>query len=415
MSGARAKTPKPVTVASTGLAHSWIPIPAKYPGSVRLDEDPREVTLPVPCRAMLVMLIALASVGCASNGPASPIPGPVAGTATTLADGRVLIAGGYGGPGPSDKGTPSTAAAVLYDPVTNTFKPTGSMTVAREGHTATLLDDGRVLITGGGNDTNGTPTDLDSAELYDPQTGTFSLTSSLVAPNTGGIASALKTGDVLIVDSHNGSADVYDPGSGTFRATGPMAAAHRRGQATLLLDGRVLVVGGSDDSLAALASAEIYDPSTGTFRPTASMAAARSYCTATQLSDGRVLVVGGEVGTSHLATSELYDPKSGTFSPGGLLTEPRSMQAAVRLFDGRVLVLGGTGSGERPLTSAEVYDPKTSTFSRTGSMSSARYLPMVALLKDGRVFVAGGQSIPEIVHPTAEIYDPATGKFSPAG
>jgi WD40 repeat protein len=116
-------------------------------------------------------------------------------TATLLSDGRVLIAGGY------DSTAKSLASAEVYDPKTGTFSQTGSMTTARGGHTATLLSDGRVLIAGGGGDNTlhiDTLKNLASAELYDPRTGTFSLTGSMATGRAGQTATLLSDGHVLI-------------------------------------------------------------------------------------------------------------------------------------------------------------------------------------------------------------------------
>jgi hypothetical protein len=237
-------------------------------------------------------------------------------SATLLNDGRVLIARG------ADLSQPS----LLYDPSTNAFATTGSMTTARVGQTATLLSDGRVLIAGGFGVQGGPLVGLASAELYDPKTGKFSPTGSMTTARVGQTATLLSDGRVLIAGGATAdiiagkmlaSAELYDPKTGTFSPTGSMITARGVQTATLLSDGRVLIAGGSDlrliaggsdspgDSLAggSLASAELYDPTTGRFSPTGSMTTARVDQTATLLSDGRVLIAGGSD-----SSAELYQP-----------------------------------------------------------------------------------------------------------
>jgi hypothetical protein len=224
----------------------------------------------------------------------------------------------------TDGGGADTAlsSAELYDPNNGTFSPTGSLHVGRVGHTATLLSNGRVLIAGGGDVGDSAP-DLASAELYDPKTGTFSSTGSMT-PAQGGTT------------------------------------------ATLLVNGRVLMAGGmafypGSAFGAVLAWAELYDPKNGTFSPTGSMASARGGATATLLTDGRVLVAGGLASPNYLASAELYDPKTGAFVESGSMVAAREDQTATLLDDGRVLIAGGMdwphGSAPEYLASAELYQP----------------------------------------------------------
>jgi hypothetical protein len=341
-------------------------------------------------------------------------------TATVLADGRVLVAGGL------DSADQPLASATLYEPATNAFSPTGSMGTARAFFTATLLVDGRVLVAGGGPPQWSHPgPDLATAELYDPKTGTFSPTGSMTTTRQAHTATLLRDGTVLITggtdagDHAVATAELYDPGTGTFSPTGSMASPRGYHTATLLADGRVLVTGGDPcgwATCARLATAEIYDPKSGTFTATGSMVSDRAFHTATLLLDGKVLIAGGDGSSIALVWAELYDPKTGTFSLTGSMTTPRVYTTATLLADGRVLVAGGGGdyTNRQFLASAEIFDPQTGTWTATGSMAETRTWEAASRLSDGRVLVTGGYGDLAPLA-SAERFDPATGTFSPAG
>lgn len=235
-------------------------------------------------------------------------------TATLLRDGKVLVVGG------EDAKGYALASAETYDPAIGAFIPTGSLNIARYGHTATLLPDGRVLIAGGERiDDDGFDIALSSAEIYDPATGKFRMTGSLKVARKHHTATLLNNGEVLIAggENNNGhalqSAELYDPGSGRFRMTGRMLSPHDSHAAALLGDGRVLIAGGFGGSVGVTNEAELYDPASGGFEPTGSMHTGREFFTATRMADGRVLIVGGfgfnaASGFDVVGPCEIYSP-----------------------------------------------------------------------------------------------------------
>ena len=324
-------------------------------------------------------------------------------TATLLNTGQVLVAGGF-------NGSFTVATAELYDPATHTFTQTGSMASPRSGHTATLLNSGKVLVAGGTLPTLGPPPP-EIEELYDPATGVFAPTGTIVTPRSLDTATLLNDGTVLVVGGNQNvglnsfpptlaSAELYNPTTGAFTQTGSMASPRNRHTATLLSNGKVLVIGGFDGQ-SALATAEIYDTATRAFTPTGSMAFTRTDHTATLLNNGKVLVTGGwsafafvgahTVYTGQRAIAELYDPTTGSFTTTGALETPRSQHTATLRKDGTVLVAGGV-MGEAMLATAELYNPALGTFSAAGSMAVPRYSFTATLLPDGSVLVASGCS-----------------------
>ena len=278
-------------------------------------------------------------------------------TATLLQNGKVLLAGGFENSVWEYGGSTSDNGAGLYDSATGVFRGTGNMTANRGDHTATLLANGKVLIAGGA-DQDPTGMGLASAELYDPSTGTFTQTGSMAVGRFLHTATLLQNGKVLIVGGALTSAsdpvaraEVYDPSTGIFTMTGAMATAREQHTATLLPDGRVLIVGGATSAGAGdpTATAEVYDSSTGSFSVTGSMAEARTFHTATLLPNGKVLVAGGDENS----TAEVYDPATGSFSITGGMEIGRSGHTATLLPNGSVLVAGGGIFAG--LASAELY------------------------------------------------------------
>ena len=341
-------------------------------------------------------------------------------TATLLANGRLLVAGGAGVPSVASKGQALPIAnAEIYDPVTNAWIAANPMIFPRATHTATRLDDGTVLVAGGANG-GGL---LAYAEIYSPATGAWTLTGSMATAREYHTASLLPDGKVLVVGGSGtsgalSSTEIFDPAAGTWTASGSLITARYNHTATTLADGSILVAGGRGAS-GPLASAEIYNPATGTWAATGSMGAPRSDHSATFITTiGKVLVAGNYEYSGDQASVELYDPASGTWSATGSLNSPRGLNTTTLLQDGTVLVAGGNatatvGNAGGPMTSCELYTPATGLWTVVGSLGTGRYYHTATLLNGGNVIVTGG--LGGIVLASSERYVPANGAWNPTG
>lgn len=307
-------------------------------------------------------------------------------TATLLQNGKVLVAGGFAGGS-------SFSTVELFDPTNKSFTTTGNMNVARAGHTATLLSNGKVLIAGGYNGSY-----VASAELYDPATNSFTPTSSMNAARSGHVATLLPNGKVLLAGGVGvgwtflNSAETYDPATNTFTTTGSMLSARESHTATLLANGKVLVAGGHRGRRADItiySSAELYDAATGKFTAAGDMTRRRHKHDSVSLADGRVLILGGSDerdGNGAYASAEIYDPTRGTFTATANMNSRRyKLQGtAVLLGNGKVLVAGGADR-------AELFDPASNTFSYlAGEMQTPHLFATATRLQDGQVLILGG-------------------------
>jgi len=324
----------------------------------------------------------------------------LAGVATRLKDGRVLVAGGCCGPDFS-----LLATAELYDPSDGKWHATGSMNAPRYAFTATLLSDGRVLVAGG----NGPDGTLNTAELYDPATGAWTTTGSMAQARYRHTATLLPTGKVLVTggDGPLASAELYDPTTEKWTDASPMREGRSQHTATLLPTGMVLVAGGCcDTENNNLASAELYDPATDSWTSTGSLATGRAEHTATRLEDGRVLLAGGSSRFLYsLASAEVYDPAAGTFTSAGAMAHPRGEAAAALLSNGKVLVTGGFEGNNGVHNTAEVYDPVAGHWGSAGVMRDYRgafglQVLFAIPLTTGKVLVGGAPGTSD------ELYDP---------
>lgn len=301
-------------------------------------------------------------------GPAMVVPRATH-TATVLTDGRVLIAGGVDGTGVVQ------TACEIYDPATGTFTATGSLLGARALHAATRLADGRVMVAGGTNNVTDITAIiagvLNSVEIYNPATGTWSaapnlggrrvwpaLTLLTAGPNSGrvmvsgGVEVTFFLGIPLAATSTN-KTQFYNPATNSWSTGANMLsgrAVHDINQVTLN-DGRVLMTGGvlvpdllNAINSAAIAAAEVYNPVTNSWTA-ANMADARFLHTATRLADGRVVVCGGSQGLLSAPVAidgvAIFDPASNSWSNAAAMTTPRTGHAAALLPDGMLVILGG--------------------------------------------------------------------------
>lgn len=335
-------------------------------------------------------------------------------TATLLASGKVLVAAGV----VNGSSGGFFSSAETFDPASGVWSNVASLAQARGFHTATRLSDGRVLVAGGlgANPAGGAPLRLATAELYDPVNNAWTSVGSLATARSHHAATLLADGRVLVTggSTNDGNqttetTELFDPATMAWSPAATLLQARQNHRSVRLADGRVMLIGGGHQG--SLASTELYDPATNAWSAGASMAAPRNYASATVLSSGKVLAVGGwdQLGVVVVGTAELYDPASNTWSPAGALVTGRYGHEAALLPDGRVLIAAGMGT--TVFSSAEIYDPASNAWSTTGAMTTARYEPASAVLASGKVLVTGGSTAAGAPLASGEVYDPLTGTW----
>jgi Kelch motif len=328
------------------------------------------------------------------------------------------------------------ASAAPSAPYFNALSASGAteLQTARAGAVVATLPDGQVLIAGGYNFTSG---DLQSAELFDPTSDTFTALpasgdSELQTARFEAAAATLPDGRVLIAGGYNftsgdlQSAELFDPTSDTFTALPPsgnteLQTPREDAVAATLPDGRVLIAGGYNAS-GTLQSAELFDPTSDTFTAlpasgNTELQTARGLAVAAVLHDGQVLIAGGgDNSGDDFQSAELFNPTSDTFTalPASGNTELQTARAgavAATLPDGQVLIAGGGDSSGNAFQSAELFDPTSDTFSAlpasgTTELQTARAEAVAAPLPDGQVLITGGFN-PAGMLQSAELYNSA--------
>ena len=301
--------------------------------------------------------------------------------ATKLNDGQVLVTAGN-----------ISNICEIYDPLSASWDSTAQLNQGRELFTATLLADGTVLVAGG----TYILSSLASAEIYDPLNQTWTTTTPLNQAREGHTATLLPDGTALVAGgltnsggvSIQNSCELYQPDSGTWATTGALNLARHRHTATLLNDGTVLVCGG--EGTTPLTTCELYDPATKTWSTTAPLPLDRTYHTATLLNNGKVLIAGGNDGNSNILDDcLLYDPEKRAWEQAASLSQAREEQRAVLLLNGRVLVTGGYFTDEA-LLSTELYDPLSNSWSPGIELDLGRSGYSLTLLDSGQVLLSGG-------------------------
>ena len=321
-------------------------------------------------------------------------------SATLLSNGKVLVAGGWNG---SDLSPTVFASAEIYDPAKGKWSFTGSMTVARAGQSAVLLQNGEVLVAGGDGETPST------AELYNPATGTWTATGSMTTKRSATLV-LLPSGEVLAAGGDNNTpntAELYTPTTGTWSATGTMTAGGFGAGSVLLQNGLVLAVGSTGNP-----SADLYDPSTGAWSATASPLSRSGYVAL--LPDGEAWSAGA-----------VYDPSTAQWTSDGGAFPCRSC-AAIMLANGTVLQAGGVKTvpgNPYPTTetvkTAELWNLAVGeqlgctclSWQSTGDLQTATANASIVLLSNGQALLSGGEnnttkSSSFVVIATAEVYTP---------
>jgi N-acetylneuraminic acid mutarotase len=301
-----------------------------------------------------------------------------------------------------------------------TFVPTGQPHTKRYSeHTATRLQDGTVLVAGGWDGTSGRSSSRlkAAAEIFNSQTNEWTAVASMNRARNGHSATLLASGKVLVVGGPD--AELFDPTTKKWFWAGKLAQPRGRHTATRLEDGRVAVVGGFISEGEVTASVELYNPKTAKWFDGGQLLEPRAYQTALGLDGNRVLLAGGE-NPRNTPTAEIHSALTSRSTVTAPLQKPHAFcQAWVRLNDGRLLVTGGEGTdatwppvrGVPPehVALAEIYNPATNMWTLAKPMTSIRCGHSATVLRDGRVFVMGGE---RGAGTTTEFFEPKLDEWS---
>jgi N-acetylneuraminic acid mutarotase len=294
---------------------------------------------------------------------------------------------------------PNAPTSVPLPVLPRTVNPGFSMAIPRTQHTATLLENGNILIAGGSVEGDDFACD---EELINPITGESSWTAPLHTVRHGHSATLLPNGRVLVVGGYNlpeqwiDDAEVYDTQLDVWTIIPPHHSHGTGHSATRLKDGRVLIVGGCISSGVCTNIVETFDPSTNLWKEAASMQADRWGQTSQLLENGRLLIAGGVTAAGDTpadGSALIYDPSHNTWGITKSMNTPNFLAQSVKLNNGEVLVAGGFLSGSHPpeiSNEVEIYDPDTNTWRTVAPLSNPRYAFTLKLLPNGQVIAISG-------------------------
>lgn len=331
--------------------------------------------------------------------------------AVLLSSGDVLVAGGQTGDPLSIETT--TATSEIYSE--GVWAASGSMIGDRAIAAAATLSNGNILVTGGLSQVaDGAQTILNTSEIYDVTSGTWSNSGRLINARSGHTATAVGDGTVIVAGGYDNSGDHYDSAelysAGVFSSAGTINTSRFDHFGVTLSGNRVLLGAGTNAFSGALASIELYTAGSGWAAASAltSMSTPRLLMSAAALPNGDVVFIGGyNADDGAVGSSETYHPDTNTWTTGsGVMNHARYHAVATTLSNGQVLVVGGEdGSGN--YRDAELYDPTSTQFTDFCGMSVASaYGHTATLLTNGEVLVAGGHGYsPSRLLASASIFD----------
>ncbi len=406
-------------------------------------------TASTPAATSQVELYTPANSGAALPNGGWSTPGGIPGgrkahTATLLADGRILVAGGTSSRQGTVTGTDYSfeLRTFMFDPATSAWTATGNNGFARKDRAAVLTTNtsgsgstahnGWVLLAGGSSNTGAAS---GRAERFNPTSGTWASTGSMVASRMAPVMVALQNGNVLVIGNGttSGNCELYTSSAGTFAATGALSEAKKDFRAVLLANGKVLVTGGVLASGAASHKVELYDPAAGTWSQLTPLRDGRFNHSMTVLQDGRILLAAGQTSDPNNANAALFtgwdatlpaavagngteiydltlpvtvnagDSSAAQGTGNGFLSEARHGHSALLLSNGKVLLLGGTGSLHGQSATTEVWDPVTDAFQYgANSLAMGRTGHTATPMQNGDLLVVGGA----LADAVTEIYRP---------